>query len=388
MASFRWGASLSAYQHFGEFECDMPPTHGARHMFFYKEDFALARLLGLDSLRTTLEWALLEPKPGVWSQDALRFYRQYLREAQDQGLRVLPGLHHFTNPKWFTLNGGWLKTGNEKYFVRYAEKAMAFLADYCDEVLLFNEPNIYPVMAYFAGILPPYWRLYIAGVRRALKLFSSLLPQLAEYAHTLGLRAGITLSVSPVRPSSRLNPFSLALSYAFDRALQRSFAKAVCREMDFVGIDYYVDLHLGGLDVGYSVNPRGLFDAVRLIGQLTSRPLLITETGIFTRNEALRAEFLMASLDGLGRARASGFDVRGFFWWSLLHGYEWGLGYEPFIALVDVDFADSFRRRPTPLASLYSQAIRDGGRLEGEYNLLPKASRLRLREWRYDLLYF
>jgi beta-glucosidase len=31
-------------------------------------------------------------------------------------------------------------------------------------------------------------------------------------------------------------------------------------------------------------------------------------------------------------------------WWSFLHGYEWGLGYKPFFALIDEN------RRPTPLA--------------------------------------
>jgi beta-glucosidase len=354
----------------------------------YKEDFALARELGLTCLRTTLEWALFEPRQGSWRTEAVHFYRQYLREANEAGLRPLVGLHHFTNPRWFTRRGGWLKEGNERYFRSYVRRALEFLADLCDEVLLFNEPNIYPVMAYFAGILPPYWRLYVSGVVRVLRLLEELLPQLADHAHAAGLKAGITLAVSPVKPAEPLSPLSVSLSYLFDRLVQRSFARSVCREMDFVGIDYYVDLLLGASGIEYAINPNGLYEAIRLISRMLRKPVLVTETGIFTRNERLRAEFLRASLAGLRRALEEGFDVRGFLWWSLLHGYEWGLGYEPFIALIDVDFQGSFRRIVTPLASLYGEAIRQRGRLDGGYDLLKQASKIRLREWRYDLLYF
>jgi beta-glucosidase len=43
-------------------------------------------------------------------------------------------------------------------------------------------------------------------------------------------------------------------------------------------------------------------------------------------------------------------------WWSFLHGYEWGLGYWPFFALVDVDPV-TYERRFTPLAERFREVL-------------------------------
>jgi len=84
-------------------------------------------------------------------------------------------------------------------------------------------------------------------------------------------------------------------------------------------------------------------EVARVVGQV---PLIVTENGIATADDARRIAFTAAALDSLHAAMNDGVDVRGYLHWSLLDNYEWG-SYRPTFGLVAVDRA-SFRRTPKP----------------------------------------
>ena len=78
----------------------------------YAEDFALLAGLGLTHHRLSLEWARLEPEPGVHDPAAIHHYRDVLRAAHDAGISPWVSLHHFTLPRWFLASGGFLVESN------------------------------------------------------------------------------------------------------------------------------------------------------------------------------------------------------------------------------------------------------------------------------------
>ena len=91
-------------------------------------------------------------------------------------------------------------------------------------------------------------------------------------------------------------------------------------------------------------------------------PVVVTENGIATADDARRIAYTEAALNSLAEAMADGVDVRGYIHWSLLDNYEWG-HWSPTFGLVAVD-RETFERRPKPsLAWLgdYAEAQRGAG---------------------------
>lgn len=114
-------------------------------------------------------------------------------------------------------------------------------------------------------------------------------------------------------------------------------------------------------DFGWPVVPAAFG---QLLVDLSTRypdipPLYVTENGCSDGtgpgpdgqvHDVARVDFYAQHLRALGRARAAGADVRGYFAWSLLDNFEWAEGYQQRFGLTWVDFQtqqrlpkDSFR---------------------------------------------
>ncbi|MFX0102150.1 MAG: family 1 glycosylhydrolase, partial [Candidatus Hodarchaeota archaeon] len=53
--------------------------------------------------------------------------------------------------------------------------------------------------------------------------------------------------------------------------------------------------------------------------------------------------YMMMHLNNISKAiGVDRVEVLGYCWWSFLHGYEWGLDFKPFFALIDVDIGKSY----------------------------------------------
>ena len=89
-------------------------------------------------------------------------------------------------------------------------------------------------------------------------------------------------------------------------------------------------------------------------------PLLVTENGIATADDADRIRFTEDALRGLSAAIADGADVRGYVHWSLLDNFEWMLGYRPTFGLVAVD-RETFVRTPKPSLAWLGEVARRNG---------------------------
>jgi beta-galactosidase len=104
-------------------------------------------------------------------------------------------------------------------------------------------------------------------------------------------------------------------------------------------------------DFGSELYPRGLRSVLRLAGRF-GRPVMITENGIGTSDDALRRRYLVQQLAVLRRAMAGHVArVRGYLHWSLTDNFEWASGFRPRFGLFGFD-AHTLRRSPRPSAAL------------------------------------
>ena len=78
-------------------------------------------------------------------------------------------------------------------------------------------------------------------------------------------------------------------------------------------------------------------------------PLLVTENGIGTDDDAQRIAYVHAALEGVLAAWPTASTCWGYTYWSLLDNFEWAYGYRPRFGLVAVD-RTTFARTPKPSA--------------------------------------
>ena len=90
---------------------------------------------------------------------------------------------------------------------------------------------------------------------------------------------------------------------------------------------------------------------------MTGRPVLVTEHGISTRDDAQRASFIGPSLRGLRAVMTEGVPVIGYLHWTLLDNFEWIFGYESQLGLHTVD-RTTFERSAKPSAAVYARLVR------------------------------
>jgi len=334
------GAAISPYQHFGFCRCDMPDEPGAHHLLFYNEDISLAKAVGLEIFRTGVEWAMVEPVEGRYDREALRLFERYLGDVKEAGLETWVTLHHFTNPRWVWRHGGWESRVVAARFLSYVDLVARELGDYIDVAIIFNEPNMYTYLAYGRGDLPPFAYLSIKNMRRAQSVIDRAITEARDVLKSYGVKATFTHSYTRFEARS---PVFKAVLHFLNKQNDRYMS--MFREMDYAALNFYVVGRYDDFSLRFVLRPGALLE-VR-----PPRPLAVTEFGIATRDEELRYSYLCA-MAGIFKEVKPEAAI----WWSFLHGYEWGLGYQPFFALIDVK---GTRRVPTKLAHVFRETLRN-----------------------------
>ena len=112
--------------------------------------------------------------------------------------------------------------------------------------------------------------------------------------------------------------------------------------------------------MGWEIYPQGLESFLLRMERdyVGNLPLYVTENGMANADvledgavsDQIREDYLFSHLEATRNAIASGANVKGFFYWSLLDNYEWAEGYEKRFGLVHVDF-DTLAPNPEILLS-------------------------------------
>jgi beta-glucosidase/6-phospho-beta-glucosidase/beta-galactosidase len=89
-------------------------------------------------------------------------------------------------------------------------------------------------------------------------------------------------------------------------------------------------------------------------------PMYVMENGVPDRDDRIRPWLLVNSLKELRRMWQQGYDVRGYFHWSLVDNFEWSEGWHLRFGLYAMNEATQ-QRIARPSAELYRQIIADNG---------------------------
>lgn len=400
---FYWGAATASYQVEGGIENNdwakaardgfVPPCGLAcDHYQRFREDFALAKSLGHNAHRFSVEWARIEPEEGKFDEKEIEHYREVLRALKEQGLKPFITLWHFTLPLWFSERGGFERSDAPQIFARYAAFVVERLKDLCDNFSTMNEPTVFASNGWLRGSWPPFKRFVLTDLvsitnsgcqyesksergLKPLRLYFKVMNNLA-LAHNAAYQAikknAPEIEVSVVKHiivfDANWNPFNKIKAKIANYFWTYRFINKVEKCCDSIGLNYYFYTQFGDkrvwkkTDMDWNFAPERIFDALLMLKRY-NKPVFVSEAGLADADDSDRTEYIEKQVEATYRALQAGVKVQGHLYWSLLDNYEWALGFEKRFGLVEVDYK-TLERKVRPSALVYKQICENNAVLE------------------------
>lgn len=321
------------------------------HYHHFREDFDIAKSLGHNAHRFSIEWSRIEPEEGKFNDAEIEHYREVIKALRERGMEPFVTLWHLTLPLWFRDKGGWVSPDAATYFGRYAKRMAEELKEVTFWITL-NETNVYTGHGYWRGIWPPgkrsLWDYCIANHR-------------LSQAHRKAYRA-----IHDTNPKAYVGVAHAMIYFTHFFAVlknffwNRLFLHSIKTYLDFIGINYYVSDRPRSehSDMGWGIDPEGLYDVLKQAARF-GKPIFITENGLADVRDSQRGACIREHLDWMQKAMNEGAPVRGYFYWSLLDNFEWDKGFWPRFGLVEVDYTTR-ERKIRPSAYEYKKIIERG----------------------------
>jgi beta-glucosidase len=364
------------------------------HYNRFEEDFALARELGHNAHRISIEWSRIEPEEGRWDMAEVDHYRRVLESMHRHGLTPFVTLHHFTNPLWFRDRGGWLDPQAPDLLARYAGFMGRELGDMVPFWLTINEPMVTVGVGYLFGVFPPCQQdmgQAMVAARHLLLAHGRMYHAIHEATSHHPL-VGIVMNMGYFQPKDPESEGDRRVAQMADALMNEYFLAGIDRGLirppvgqgqeapglkgawDLVGLNYYSRtlvstdfLTKGSLFgepppgaeislMGAEVYPEGFYRHLKRV-QAYGQPIYVTENGISTLDDDQRCRYLLRHLREMRRAMSEGVDVRGYLHWTLMDNFEWAEGYFQKFGIVAMD-PSTRERKPRPSAYLYRDIAR------------------------------
>jgi beta-galactosidase len=319
--------------------------------------------------------------------------------------------------------GGWLDRSTVYEFRKFADYAAWKLGDLVDNWMTVNEPVVQVASGYVnlpgvaSGFPPGVTSFTAAAVALERMIDANVVAYDALKAHDRRARVGIVqnmVAFTPANPSSARDVAATRhADYVFNRLVLDSAVRGyrdknidgridpaerhprLAGKADFVGVNYYFRGRVTGLggslsrripvldflpattyrspaapgapecpttcskDHGSEIYPAGFQRVLKEAGGY-GRPIVVTENGIGTSDDAQRRSYLKSHLRALrDTMRAREARVLGYFQWSLTDNFEWNLGYGQHFGLYSVD-RRTLARTARGSAGLYGRVARTG----------------------------
>jgi beta-glucosidase len=367
-----------------------------------EQDTELLKELNVNSHRMSLEWSRIEPKAGVFCDEAIKHYRYEIKLLVKNGIRPLVTLHHFSEPLWFHEIGGWTNKKNSQYFLKYTEYVVEKLGDLVSDWVTFNEPNVYTKFGYIFGIWPPGVRKFTESLRVYTEVIKTHL-KAYDLIHKVRSRMGFKCKTKVgfamhIRIFCGVSTFGKIIAKVVDYFFHELYLEGMIKGkiklpllkngykyckgtyVDFLGINYYTrnivefvlspvnlfhnlkcDKSLAKSDLGWDIYPSGIYQVCKKYYERYKLPIYITENGISDKSDSKRPDFICSHLANVAKAIDDGIDIQRYYHWTLMDNFEWLEGESANFGLYHCNFKDQKR------------TIRRGGKL---YSMICKENKL------------
>lgn len=414
---FLWGSAASSHQteggnHNDWSEWEKTPGNirdgtnssiACDHYNRYELDFDIARELGHQVHRFSIEWSRIEPKMGEWNKKEIDHYRAVTKALLQRNIQPMITLHHFTNPIWFRDIDAWLNPESPEIFAPYTRKMAEALAEYDIIWTTINEPMVVVAMGYLFGEFPPAIKDYgkaITVAKHLLMAHGQAATQIREVHDELGLsqpQIAPVLSVSHFEPYNPDNPDDIELATYMDNIYNRGWLEGVMTQTlpeplgegeryeplvdsaDFIGLNYYSRIRVSsemdflageippndpnlerceGLE--WEFYPQGYYPIIKSFWDQWKKPIFLTENGIGTQDDSLKRRYILEHLQQANRAIEDGVHILGYLMWSLTDNFEWAHGYSSHFGLVEVN-NETQERTSRESAYMFRDIIENNG---------------------------
>lgn len=382
------------------------PAVACDHFHRWREDVALLSEMGANAYRFSIGWPRVLPEGrGTPNAAGLDFYDTLVDALLEARITPFVTLNHWDLPQALDEKGGWGARTTVPAFLDFTDAVTARLGDRVKHWVTHNEPWCISTLGHEEGRHAPGRRDPAEALRVAHHLLLShgrAVPVVR--ANAPGSTVGITLILTPAEPASASEADRDA-ARRFDGTFNRWFLEPLYRARypgdviedrvrrghlssaelpfvmpgdletiatptDFLGVNYYSRAVLkagpGGepvgvpqappdalTDMGWEVYPRGLTGLLaHVTREYGPRALHVTENGAAFPDapdasgrvsDPRRIDYLRTHFEAALDAIEAGVPLAGYFVWSLLDNFEWGLGYRPRFGLYHVDFATQRR---------------------------------------------
>jgi len=367
------------------------PARANDHLNRWKEDIDLMAKMGIKIYRLSIEWARIEPAKGKYDDKAVKWYRCLLEYMKKKGISPLLTLHHFTNPMWFEEMGGFFNPENIPVYLGFVEFAVRKFSDLVDEYVTINEPNVFAVMGYHAGVFPPGKKSVFMALRVQSVMVSChiqgylLIHKIRKELGYKNTKVGFAHHARVFAPKNKWNLWhqlcACLTSRMFQDALTRACLlgrfifplknygkiKAGCYA-DFLGLNYYTRSTVSSLgdgtrkgapinDLGWEIYPEGIAICARDLYKLLEKPIYITENGTCDTNDTFRSQYIYDHLKALIDSKL---PVERYYHWCFTDNFEWCEGESARFGLIHVDFKTQ-KRTIKKSGHFYSFMIKNKG---------------------------
>ncbi|MRH92260.1 family 1 glycosylhydrolase [Nocardia sp. SYP-A9097] len=325
----------------------------------YASDIALAEDLGVNVYRLSIEWARVQPRPGVWDEAGFAFYDKVIAAIRAAGMRPMLTLDHWVYPGWEVDRGGWANPSMLDDWLANMRKVVDRYASDNPLWVTINEPSAYMMNEVRNGGLP------VTEVPAMQERLAAAHNSIYDHIHRVQPGAMVTSNVAYIP--------------AADPIVNGPMLDKIGAKLDYIGIDYYYGMSPEVLAqyTAYAqaalwklpLQAEGIYYTLRHFAQLfPGKPLYIIENGMPTENGLprfdgyTRADDLRDTMYWIQRAKGDGMNIMGYNYWSLTDNYEWGY-YTPRFGLYTVDTLTdpALTRRPTDAVDAYRLITRDAG---------------------------
>ena len=360
------------------------------HYNRFNEDFDIAKSIGMNAHRFSIEWSRVEPSEGMFDEKEILHYEAVISALKSRGIEPFVTLWHWTLPLWLEEKGGWQSKDAPRYFTRFAKKIVESLGEDVKFWITINEPLPYSSRSYMTGTWPPQKKNFFA--------YSRVLHHLVvAHRHAYNVIKVVDPD-SQVGIAKSLVHFDAHKNRLMNKILKRfadwwwnyRFLNNIKGAQDFIGVNHYshntvnygfnknADENIS--DMEWELYPESMYKVLLGVKRY-KKPVYITENGLADSGDIKREKYLKEILRQVHRAIESGVDVMGYLHWSLLDNFEWDNGFWPRFGLVEIDYKNKLKRRVRESAKEYAKIIGANAVEEDSYFTLEQGFRVVPEFW-------